>query len=150
MEINGFGKATIDEINKLEKETGFILPDDYREFLMLCNGGKPVEYENGFSIEGSDEILMLKLLFGVGNTIKESLNIEHWIKIYEDEIPKKFILPIGLPEGGGFILLIRQKKEGVYFWDDTLMLPKSNESNFMYKIANTFTEFIHKIEKKKY
>ncbi len=63
------------------------------------------------------------------------------------ELPKT-VLPIGTDVGGGIILLSSsEKKKGVYFWDFEFCLKGSNEYRCLYKIADTFAEFIGKQKK---
>lgn len=146
MKIKGFGTVTKDEIEVFEKETGFIFPKDYQTFLEEYNGGVPQEYENHIALEGTEETIMLNVLFGIGNEIEKDLNIATWLKEFQGELPKTVIV-IGTPEGGGVLLLsISEKRKGIYFWDNTFELEKSTEWNCMYKVADTFTEFIEKIE----
>ena len=41
MNIVGYGNALGEDIIKFEKEIGFRLPDDYKNFLLTYNGGVP-------------------------------------------------------------------------------------------------------------
>lgn len=146
MKIKGFGTISKKEIEIFERETGFIFPDDYRIFLEENNGGEPQEQENYISLEGTEEKIMLNVLFGIGDELKKDFNIVTWLKEFKKELPKTVIV-IGVPEGGGVLLLsISEKKKGIFFWDNTFELENSDEWNCMYKIADTFTEFIEKIE----
>lgn len=145
MNINGFGKVTEDEINTFEKEFDFPIPEDYRNFLKDYNGGTPMESENRIALEGAKEGMVLDVLFGIGNSIEEDFRISTWIEEFTGEIPKT-VLPIGTDVGGGIILLSSsEKKKGVYFWDFEFCLKSSNEYQCLYKVADTFTEFIGKI-----
>ncbi len=39
MNLNAFGKATEESIEELEEFLGFLLPEDYKNFLSEYNGG---------------------------------------------------------------------------------------------------------------
>lgn len=145
MKIKGFGRITQNEIEAFERENGFIFPEDYRSFLEENNGGEPQEYINHIALEGTDEKIMLNVLFGIGDKIEKDLNISTWLKEFKGELPKTVII-IGVPEGGGVLLLSNsEKRKGIFFWDNTFELEESNEWNCMYKVADTFTEFVEKI-----
>ena len=142
MKINGFGAATEDECERFEKETGFNMPLDYRNFIKEYNGGIPLENDNFIMLEGTDESIMLDVLFGIGDKIEEDFNIITWIEEFKGQIPNT-VIPIGSEVGGGIILLsVSQKRKGVFFWDFEFGLAGSNEWNCLYKIADTFAEFI--------
>ncbi len=38
MKIFGYGKANIEDIERYEKTTGFVFPEDYKQFLLENNG----------------------------------------------------------------------------------------------------------------
>lgn len=142
MKVKGFGTVSRAEIDKFQKETGFVMPEDYRIFLEENNGGEPEDDDIYIALEGTDEKIMLNVLFGIGDEIEKDLNIVTWLKEFKGELPPTVIV-IGTPEDGGVLLLsVSEKRKGVYFWDNTFELETSDEWNCMYKIADTFAEFI--------
>lgn len=147
MNIQGFGSITNEEITEFENATGFILPKDYREFLAINNGGTfQGENYSCIYVNSAKVKVSLNVLFGIGENIKKDLNIMTWLKEFDGEIPKT-ILIIGAPEGGGLILLSNSRwRKGVYLWDNTFELKKSNRWRCIYKLANTFTEFMERIK----
>lgn len=66
MNLNAFGKATEESIEELEEFLGFLLPEDYKNFLSEYNGGtSKVRYSKFFVKELNQEI-PLDVLYGIG------------------------------------------------------------------------------------
>lgn len=133
-------KANIREIEKLEKLIESKLPQDYSEFLMKYNGGRtnktrfpliePIEddYENGcdFSL-GWFYAVCNEPYCNLGESYKNETGVI---------IPKDFLIINDGISGHHYICL---GIKGPYYGE--LYLKASD--NYLYKIANNFTDFIN-------
>lgn len=140
MNINGFGKATQQMINDFEQHIGFSLPDDYKIFLLKYNGGTPKVRYSTFTVEELNENISLDVLHGLG--INE-LDLKKRNDEYMDDLLPKCII-IGDDPGAGMIVLNNDyETKGVYYWDHSFYFEKSNEDENIYKIADSFQDFIN-------
>jgi hypothetical protein len=142
MDIISFGKAEETLLNQFEKQIGFSLPEDYRIFLRNCNGGMPEIKYAAFFIKDLDDYSSLDVLLGL-NVNKFDL-IRRNIEYKDDLVPNSVI--IGDDPGGSMIVLISDDNHsGIYFWDHSFDYEQSNEEHNIYKIANSFGEFINNL-----
>lgn len=111
--------TTAKQIAELEKETGFDLPHDYKQFLLENNGGVP---ENTlFSIPDCNEEALIGYFLDIDRP-KE--NISFWIKEFHDDLPESF-LPIAFDLGGNAILMDIEDTGTLYYWDYARNFPQS-------------------------
>ena len=154
MKINGNGKLDEKEIIKFEKEIGFELPEDYRQFLCEYNGGYPEPkyplftiYEMSVEeIEEMGESTGLDWLFSMEK-------VRALTKEYDFEMLEKFII-IGAGLFGEILLSENENMKGIYLWDSHWCITDigdkdaalDEELNFsIYKISDTFNEFLNKL-----
>ncbi len=119
--------ATKREIAAADKALGFAIPETYRSFLMVTNGGQPVQ--NYFSaMVGVQEFL------GVRDLIR-------YRAMMEGRIPPR-MLPVATAEGGNFILLAASKDQcAVYFWDH-----EHEGGGFpLHELAPSFDDFVSRL-----
>jgi hypothetical protein len=145
MEMTKTGKALNEsDLAEFESKIGYSLPVEYREFLMLYNGGKPVpdffrvpdwEYEETYVTE----------LKGLANG--KSVDLSELFDLLHDRLPKGFIA-IGSDPGGNQILLSLSKdtKGQVYFFDHENE-PEDAADDVkgypnIYLVAKSFNEFL--------
>ena len=153
MKINGYkniyGSVDEKEILKLEEEIGFKLPNDYKEFLINYNGGRPNCNCALFTIEEIDQKTIEEMNEGTG--LDELYDLNSIEKIDEDlNIEKCIIIGHGL--FGLIVLSENPEMKGIYLWDNQWrLLPdvegydpaEDEEMEFcVYKISDTFTEFL--------
>ncbi len=139
MNIKGYGKATQDMIDSFEKHVGFLLPDDYKQFLCEYNGGS-ARY-NYFWVDDLDVELPLHVLYGLG--LDKNLDLKTWNDEYIDDLFSNSVI-IGHDPGSGLIVLINDNEDGgIYYWDHTFNFEQSSEDENTYKIADTFQDFIN-------
>lgn len=144
MKIKGYGNVKEEEIFKLEDEIGFTLPNDYKEFLINFNGGVPEVKYSTFKLNELEENIGLQVLYGLD--LEEDLNLREWYEEYEDDLLDDCLI-IGHGIGFGFIVLVNSPEvSGVYFWDNSFELENSSEDENIYKISDTFREFIEKLK----
>ncbi|MDV2078215.1 SMI1/KNR4 family protein [Marinobacter xestospongiae] len=102
--VNSSGeKIDISDLNKLEKSLGLVLPDDYKNFLLVFNGGIPVESHvdfeaNSLKLPGEE----IKRFYGVG--VNPTNDIEHKLRTIGGYIPEGFLY-IANTHGGNFFLI---------------------------------------------
>ena len=144
MKIKGYGNVKEEEIFKLEDEIGFTLPNDYKEFLINFNGGVPEVKYSTFKLNELEENIGLQVLYGLD--LEENLNLREWYEEYEDDLLDDCLI-IGHGIGFGFIVLVNSLEvSGVYFWDNSFELENSSEDENIYKISDTFREFIEELK----
>lgn len=141
MNINSFGGAKSEAVENLEKYIGFRLPEDYKQFLLNYNGGTSKVRYSTFKAEGLDSNIPLDVLYGV-DVGKKHFDLRYINEAYSDEILPNSII-IGDEPGGGFFVLI--DFEGVYYWDSPQYFEQSDEENNLYKVADSFEEFLRGI-----
>ena len=139
MKIIPRGILTTEDISKLESEFEITLPQDYKEFLLTHNGGRPEISYAEFYIEYLEEYVYLVTLYDI-NDVSEYSNM------WPGDIPLKSII-IGRDTRGGQLLLIADGEEdGLYYYDQAYTFEQSNDDSNTYFIANTFTEFIDSLK----
>lgn len=144
MKIKGYGNVKEEEIFKLEEEIGFTLPNDYKEFLINFNGGVPEVKYSTFKLNELEENIGLQVLYGLN--LEENLDLREWYEEYEDDLLDDCLI-IGHGIGFGFIVLVNSPEiYGVYFWDNSFELENSSEDENIYKISDTFKEFIQELK----
>ena len=144
MNIIGYGNISEEEVFKFEEKIGFSLPDDYKEFLLNCNGGVPEIKYSTFELNDFDESIGLQVLYGLN--LAQNLDLREWNEEYEDDLLDDCII-IGHGIGFGLIVLVNSIEfSGVYFWDHSFELESSSEEENVYKIADTFKQFIDNLD----
>lgn len=144
MNIKGYGNVKEEEFFKLEDEIGFTLPNDYKEFLINFNGGVPEVKYSTFTLSELEENIGLQVLYGLD--LEENLDLREWYEEYEDDLLDDCLI-IGHGIGFGFIVLVNSPEvSGVYFWDNSFELENSSEDENIYKISDTFREFIEELK----
>ena len=144
MKIKGYGNVKEEEILKLEDEIGFTLPNDYKEFLINFNGGVPEVKYSTFTLNELEENIGLQVLYGLD--LEENLDLREWYEEYEDDVLDDCLI-IGHGIGFGFIVLVNSPEvSGVYFWDNSFELDNSSEDENIYKISDTFRQFIDELK----
>jgi hypothetical protein len=140
------------ELDAVETELGYSLPDDYRDFLKQTNGGSPTAF-HVFPIKECGEEAMLHYF----NSVGQSIEILDEFSTFEDDLPRGFIV-IGSDPGGNLILMDLSDKEAtpVYYWDraghfrrkrtkkseGTESTPKKRKRANTFELAGSFTEFL--------
>jgi len=144
MRITPFGTTTIEDIQNLESEFDMSIPEDYKDFLMMHNGGKPdIGNEWGYAefyVEDLESSQFLDILYGIG---VKKLDISYWTNFFPGDIPPKTLV-IGGDPGGAMLLLFNDNSEndGIYYYDHAYRHKQSSDEQNTYFVADTFTEFI--------
>src|ERR671922_1406841 len=108
---NEFGSLQAIELNDFEIANNIKLPNDYRNFLLEFNGGKPIPNRN----ENPDTIVTY--ILGMHNGDYYASLYKH-IDMFKDRLPLS-TFPIATdPFGNLFIMSVHSGGYGhIYFWD---------------------------------
>jgi len=138
------------DIDKLERKLNKKLPDEYRKFLLLYNGGTPIR--NLFTRNLELGCLVVNDLHGINAEHKYN-DLYHMIDVYDGRIPSNFIPIGGDPGGNVFCLCISEDFYGkVYFWDhnneddsDEKVNKHASLTNNMYFLSDDFNSFVNRL-----
>jgi SMI1-KNR4 cell-wall len=143
------GTISLSEIQQFEKQLGVEFPKDYVNFLANFNGGEPKLDTFEYKLQDG-RVWTGGVRYFFGFNLDRLQNIDFFASMRGDRIPENMI-PIGLDDGGNFILLaLNVKDKGkVYFWDHNEESeddePPTNDN--VYFVANSFTGFLEKLTK---
>ena len=142
------GGANPDDLEISEQLAGFTFPEDLREFLLEKNGAVPETTENHIILPAVKEKLGVRFLYGI--TQISGTDASHFIpKELKDRrlfIPEQMVPVAEEKRGLCWICYSNMEKyKGVYAVDRMLKLKESKRDSCIYKIADTFTEFLTKI-----
>ena len=140
MKIKAINKGSEAKVLAFQEFLGFILPDDYFNFLAQ-NDGATID-EAYFYVKDIEEYIMFELFY----------DIEECIETYEefsDDFPDKSLV-IGRDPGGAMLLLVTTEvgdfSKGIYFYDHSHFFEASNSDCNTYFVCDTFSEFINILE----
>lgn len=138
MKIRPFGTAVQEQIETFEQRFKIALPDDFKTFVLTCNGavlaGEEVVVPE-LSVEVYPEILF-------GFLAERGLNLVTFNTEYERDLAPDTIL-IGRDSISNFILLETSSEDGgVYYYDHRHYFPKSSHKQNTFLMADNFTEFL--------
>ena len=137
--IKSGDEATVQEF---EKQLGFDLPKDYKNFLIQNDGVKFVNY-CCFYVNVLKQKVLIDVLYDVTGAKKYSIARKN--NTFKDEIPENSVL-IGEDPGGTPILLICEgKNSGVYLFDNNYFFKGSSDEQNTYWLADTFTAFMNSL-----
>lgn len=140
-----FDRTNITEINTFEYTQNIILPEDYKNFLIEFNGGKPVVRR--FETIDGKHTSSLMLLFPITKNSEPNL-ISMYNEFNREQIIPSNLLAIGNDPIDNIICISTSGNDVgcVYYW--SVDMEEFDEEDFQpsYKymslIANSFTEFM--------
>jgi SMI1-KNR4 cell-wall len=136
--ITESGKALgAEALLELEKRLNVKLPNDYREFLLMANGGRPlldVIDVDGLPGGSTD----VQTIFGVQRAVKTS-NILWNVELIEQRGFPRQLLPVACDSGGGLFCLRTSKTA----FGNVVYLDATTEASPVYEIASDFTGFLN-------
>ncbi len=138
--LKSFGPLSEAALTQFETQIGFPLPTDYCQFLREHDGG--VVNQQVFFVPDLDQDVLLDTLFGVKNSVDESLTLSYWLGEYGYEIPEKTLL-IGSDPGGRFLMYVTEgDNQGIHYWDDERFFAQSTDKEGdTYFVADSFASF---------
>ena len=134
----------------VEKDLGYKLPKEYRDFLLKFNGGEPSPnkfYFNDHSNKASNSIV--RYFHAVFDT--EGYSYDNLMQIYKSLIKNEIILPHILPIAsdpfGNYICIFMEGeyKGKIYFMDHEIG-PVEPSYDSLSLIADTFKHFLNMLQ----
>lgn len=142
------GGADMKDLELSERLAGFAFPEDLKRFLVEQNGAVPETLQNRIILPSVKEKLGVRFLYGITQVkgVGDDHFIPHELKERRMFIPEQMIPVAGELKGRCWICYSNMEKyKGVYAVDRMLKLKESKRDSCIYKIADTFTEFLTKI-----
>lgn len=131
-------------LRNYESQWGFVLPHQYRQFLLQYNGGLP--RPDGFNFKGKKNGSDVQCFYGITDDADMSLIEE--LESYKNRLPTR-LFPIANDSGGNLICIsvIGNDIGKIYFWDhereaDTKQAQSPDEVKNIVLIADSFGEFL--------
>ena len=139
IEINDQGRQVNEaEVALLEQDFGKKIPENYRKFLLLKNGGLPSpDTVDVAGLPGSPTDV--QVFFGIGRRVHSS-DISWNLRLVHDRFPELKILPIACDSGGNLFCLRALKNE-----DFDIQYCDMEDNGRLYLVASDFEEFLNKI-----
>jgi len=155
---NPHGATSPDVITEFEARQGVLLPLEYKQFLLMSNGGWPTP--NVFEVlgwHGHGNSLMS--FYGIHEGEKVD-RLDQACRVYDERIPADLI-PIAEDANGNVICIgwEGERKGKIYFWDHEDELDENGDFVRDYRnvflVANSLQEFLdslmtHEEYEKKY
>jgi cell wall assembly regulator SMI1 len=138
-------KTTIEQIEQVENLVGLKFPPEYKQHLLLYNGGHPEPcvfdfFEKG-AITQSDVAWFLAVYDGEYSNLADFINI---YKIDENRLPK-FFVPIASDSVGNLICISCGPDDYgcIYFWDHELEETVLNDNHQnVIKVSDSLISFL--------
>ncbi len=143
-----YGGGKQEDLEKAEQLAGFTFPDDLRKFLLEQNGAVPETRENHLILPAVKEKLQVIYLYSIteNSSIQSENIISRQLTEYRLYIPQQMVPIARLYAGRCWICYSNAENcKGVYGVDVLKNFKETKKNHFMYKIADTFTEFLTKI-----
>ncbi len=132
------------DIDYIEKELQISLPDNYKAFLLMHNGGIPSP--DAFPIQGMKDnpVGGIQVMFGIDQHI-ESSNLGWNYRTFQGRLPTN-LFPIACTGSGDLICLVLWGDDAgaVVFWDSCAETEPPTYQN-VYRVADNFNAFIASI-----
>ncbi|WP_434041167.1 MULTISPECIES: SMI1/KNR4 family protein [Sorangium] len=140
--IENHGPKIFDvDVSNIERRLGAVLPDQYRRFLLACNGGSPtpdtVDVE-GFSGASTD----IQIFFGIGRIIQSS-NLDWNLTVLAERL-EEGMLPIAADSGGNVFCLALQghRRGSVFYCDLEPVFGNLAATPQLFQVASDFDAFM--------
>lgn len=128
------------ELRDVEAKVRGYLPEDYVQFLLRENGGRPEPSVFGFQEHGEPSDSSVAWLFGLCDDPDYSLEAN--LEEYEGRIPGG-LCPIACDPFGNLLLLCLKEDDygAIWFWNHELEEAPPPTSN-MSRVSDSFSRFI--------
>jgi hypothetical protein len=133
-------------IEKFERETGHLIPEDYKRFLLKTNGGEPerkvftFHRKNGRVDEGA-----VWRFIGLEDGSEQDLRYFTGVFLEGNRIPRD-LFPIGNGGGGNLILIGASGPRAgrIYFWDHNWEAEEGDSptDDNVYPVADNLESFL--------
>jgi len=130
------------DLARIEDRAGRPLPEDYRSFLLVHNGGRP-EPDTIDIPESHFSPTNVQVFYGLDDEI-ESCDVFWNLELLEGCLENRLFPIAGDSFGNSFVLLLDDDNYGQVFYFNAAEIPPRP-----YFVAKDFTEFLDKIYKYK-
>ena len=135
--------TNLEEIAEFEKLIGATLPDDYKQFLLKHNGGHPVMASCDLLEAINEDNLAIDIDWFYALHEGDISNLSKKFKYSRDRLTNEYI-PIACDNDGWLCIAIKGENYGkVYYLTTNWSYWKEEDLNYIYLVANTFTDFIN-------
>lgn len=142
--------APPEKVSRLENELGVALPDDYRQFLIRCNGGYVggALWFQGPTPEGKAADAGVHHIGGFRD--ENYFSLEKWRAVSQDPglcIPRELLWVMDDPFGNAICLAVSGAQRGcVFFWDHE-RVPEAwdgsvESAGHLQLLARSFADFV--------
>lgn len=141
-------KLTSEQLQKTEKTIGLQLPDEYRRFVLLYNGGcpKPGGFRFICQATGSWEESLVAWFLAIYEG--EAENFLKFFNDYQGRIPADTIA-IARDPGGNLILLgtVGKQRGKIFFWQQDFETDEDDVADYsnVCWVADSFNDFINSL-----
>lgn len=143
MKIIGYEKGSLENVNEIEQKFDILLPEDYKNFLIIYNGADIVD--GIFYVKDLEQKILMGGFYGVESDNKK-IGLINQNEEYGDDIPANSLL-IGSDPGSGWILLVNDgENNGIWYYDHSYFFSQSTDELNTYFICETFSEFLTILE----
>jgi hypothetical protein len=126
------------ELARFERDARLVLPADYRQFLLMHNGGRPVPADFMLTVDGETSPWRVHFFYGLNDPV-ESCSLKWNLEVTKDTRPPG-TLPIASDEGGNMFYLRWDKPDaGSVHFGPT---PWGGRRVHLTRICGSFTEFL--------
>jgi len=141
--VNKYGGINLADLERLENKLGQRLPDDYRDYLILNNGGTIDPC--AFFISKSEGESRVREFYGLHNG-PEYLRLDTMFYLNEAELAD-WMLAIGDDPFGNKLCMSFLSHEfgSIYFWDHEAEGEEGCEYKFLSSSFSGFTKVLHKV-----
>jgi len=134
------------KIEQIEQELDYVLPREYRDFLLAHNGGQAVEGVFPIHDPPHDYHGLLDQFMCVSP--QDTYNLLDWVSDYIGRLPPN-LLPVAVDQAGNLIVLsVAGPNTGkVYFWDHELEAGQGETPTYdnVYSVADSFQAFLNSL-----
>ena len=142
---NPYQPASDEQVTTFERRIGAKLPEDFRSFLLLHNGGKP--NPKRFSTSDGKIESMVSIFFPLSGETDETLVAEYEKFTLRDQLPPNLLSIAKDPTDNRITIAFQGDDVGaVYYWScDEEPAPASRSYAYLRKIADRFSDFAAKL-----
>ncbi len=134
------------DLQRFERRLGLVLPEDYKAFLLLNNGGRTTLY---VLRAGNVGPVIVNDFFGLDPG--SPLDLDDNVLSYKGRVPAGFLPFANDPGGNVFLLALADENRGsVFFWDHERE-PQEEGLHWrdypnLYSLSDSFTDFLGMLE----
>lgn len=137
---NNYGALSPEALSDFIQSTKMNLPNDYQQYLLKYNGGKPVPSD--FHISNEQGISGIHVMYGL-NDGPDWQSLRDCFFVFQGRMPSS-VLPVGSDHFGNQIVIscAGGHRGSVWFWDHEQEAPWYRKWSNMIRIANSWTDYL--------